>query len=50
MNVDDFEIILERLAEGFLETFSADRAVALLFEEDGRNPLLVVERRRDGTN
>ncbi len=50
MSQDDFEVILERLALGFLDVFSADRAVTLLFEEDGRNPLLVVERRRDGTN
>ncbi len=50
MAQDDFEVILERLALGFLDVFAADRAVTLLFEEDGRNPLLVVERRRDGTN
>jgi len=50
MPQDDFEIMLDRLALHFLEIFSADRAVTLLFEEDGRNPLLVVERHRDGTN
>lgn len=49
MPQDDFEVILELLATGFLDVFSADRAVTVLFEEDGRNPLLVVERRRDGT-
>ncbi|RMG10852.1 MAG: FHA domain-containing protein [Planctomycetota bacterium] len=50
MTQEDFELLLERLAMGFLEVFEADRAVALLFEEDGRNPLLTVERRRDGTD
>lgn len=50
MPQDDFEVMLDRLALHFLEIFSADRAVTLLFEEDGRNPLLVVERHRDGTN
>lgn len=47
---DDFELILEKVALGFLEIFAADRAVTVLFEEDGRNPLLTVERRRDGTD
>jgi hypothetical protein len=47
---DDFEVILEHIALGFLDVFSADRAVTVLFEEDGRNPLLTVERRRDGTD
>ena len=47
---DDFEVILERVALGFLDVFGADRAVTILFEEDGRNPLLTVERRRDGTD
>lgn len=45
----DFELVFERLANGFLDVFSADRAVTILFEEDGINPLMVVERRRDGT-
>lgn len=47
---DDFEVILEQIALGFLDIFAADRAVTVLFEEDGRNPLLTVERRRDGTD
>lgn len=47
---DDFEVILEHIALGFLDVFAADRAVTVLFEEDGRNPLLTVERRRDGTD
>lgn len=47
---DDFEVLLERIAVAFLDIFSADRAVTVLFEEDGRNPLLTVERRRDGTD
>lgn len=47
---DDFEVLLERIAVAFLEIFTADRAVTVLFEEDGRNPLLTVERRRDGTD
>jgi hypothetical protein len=50
MPQDDFEAILERIAESFLEIFSAERAVTILFEEDGRNPLLTVERRRSGTD
>ncbi|MGE0711319.1 MAG: FHA domain-containing protein [Planctomycetota bacterium] len=45
----DFEVVFEKLANGFLDVFSADRAVTVLFEEDGINPLMVVERRRDGT-
>tara|TARA_R110002072_G_scaffold68752_2_gene167045 strand:- start:280 stop:1155 length:876 start_codon:yes stop_codon:yes gene_type:complete len=49
MHEDDFEVVFERLAGGFLDVFSADRAVTVLFEEDGINPLMVVERRRDGT-
>ena len=32
------------------DVFTADRAVTVLFEEDGRNPLLTIERRRDGTD
>ncbi len=47
---DDFEVIFEQVALGFLDIFTADRAVTVLFEEDGRNPLLTVERRRDGTD
>lgn len=47
---DDFEVIFEQVALGFLDIFAADRAVTVLFEEDGRNPLLTVERRRDGTD
>jgi hypothetical protein len=47
---DDFERILEHIALGFIDIFAADRAVTVLFEEDGRNPLLTVERRRDGTD
>lgn len=47
---DDFEVLLERIAIAFLDIFAADRAVTVLFEEDGRNPLLTVERRRDGTD
>lgn len=47
---DDFEVILERIALAFLEIFAADRGVTVLLEEDGRNPLLTVERRRDGTD
>ncbi|MCO5172030.1 MAG: FHA domain-containing protein [Planctomycetes bacterium] len=47
---DDFEVILEQVAMAFLDVFAADRAVTVLFEEDGRNPLLTVERRRDGTD
>lgn len=50
MSQDDFEVILERIAVSFLDVFTADRAVTLLFEEDGRNPLLTIERRRDGTD
>jgi len=46
----DFEVLLERIAVGFLELFDADRAVTILFEEDGRNPLLTVERCREGTD
>jgi hypothetical protein len=46
---DDFEELLEQVAISFLDIFSADRAVAVLFEEDGRNPLMTVERLRDGT-
>ncbi|MBL4848146.1 MAG: FHA domain-containing protein [Planctomycetes bacterium] len=49
MHEDDFEVVFERLAGGFLDVFAADRAVTVLFEEDGINPLMVVERRRDGT-
>jgi hypothetical protein len=49
MPEDDFELVFEKLANGFLDVFSADRAVTVLFEEDGINPLMVVERRRDGT-
>lgn len=45
----DFERLLEKLAVSFLELFGADRAVAVLFEEDGKNPLLTVERCRDGS-
>ena len=48
--IEDAKVILERLVKGLLETFNADRAVSVLFEEDGRNPLLTVERSRDGTN
>lgn len=44
----DFERLLERLALSFLEVFAAERAVAVLFEEDGKNPLLTVERCRSG--
>lgn len=44
----DFERLLERLALAFLDVFAADRAVAVLFEEDGKNPLLTVERSREG--
>ena len=47
---DDFEVLLERIAIAFLDIFAADRTVTVLFEEDGRNPLLTVERRRDGTD
>lgn len=46
----DFERLLERLALAFLDVFAADRAVAVLFEEDGKNPLLTVERSRDGSH
>lgn len=46
----DFHEILEHLVYGLLETFQADRAVTVLFEEDGRNPLLTVERCLDGSN
>jgi pSer/pThr/pTyr-binding forkhead associated (FHA) protein len=47
---DDFEELLERIAGAFLDIFSADRAVTVLFEEDGRNPLMTVERLRTGTD
>jgi pSer/pThr/pTyr-binding forkhead associated (FHA) protein len=46
---DDFEDVLEKVALGFLEIYSADRAVTILFEEDGRNPLLTVERLKEGS-
>jgi GAF domain-containing protein len=46
----DFHEILEQLVHGLLETFQANRAVTVLFEEDGRNPLLSVERCSDGSN
>jgi transcriptional regulator with GAF, ATPase, and Fis domain len=45
----DFEILLERVASAFLDIFEADRGVCVLFEEDGRNPLLTVERQRSGS-
>ncbi|MCA8923218.1 MAG: GAF domain-containing protein [Planctomycetes bacterium] len=42
----DLERVLELITESLLETFSADRAVLILTEEDGRNPLINVERVR----
>jgi len=44
----DLERVLELIAEGLLYTFGADRAVLILTEEDGRNPLINVERVRGG--
>lgn len=44
----DLERVLELIAEGLLHTFGADRAVLILTEEDGRNPLINVERVRGG--
>ena len=44
----DFELVFERLANGFLDVFSADRAVTILFEEDGINPLMWVFGRWSG--
>ncbi|MEZ6186569.1 MAG: FHA domain-containing protein [Planctomycetota bacterium] len=46
--VDEPEIVtvLEHFTESLLETFRADRAVSILTEEDGRNPLINVERVR----
>lgn len=46
---EDLERLLARVAVGFIEVFEADRGVCLLLEEDGRNPLLTVERRKEGT-
>jgi hypothetical protein len=46
---EDLEKLLARVANGFLEVFDADRGVCLLLEEDGRNPLLTVERRKTGS-
>jgi hypothetical protein len=45
----DIEGLLKRIAVGFVEIFDADRGVCLLLEEDGRNPLLTVEKRKDGS-
>ena len=45
----DIELLLKRIAVGFVEIFDADRGVCLLLEEDGRNPLLTVEKRKDGS-
>jgi pSer/pThr/pTyr-binding forkhead associated (FHA) protein len=45
----DVEDLLKRIAVGFIEVFDADRGVCLLLEEDGRNPLLTVEKRKDGS-
>ncbi len=45
----DIEALLKRIAVGFVEIFDADRGVCLLLEEDGRNPLLTVEKRKDGS-
>ncbi len=45
----DVEALLKRIAVGFIEVFDADRGVCLLLEEDGRNPLLTVEKRKDGS-
>lgn len=46
---NDIEALLKRIAVGFVEIFDADRGVCLLLEEDGRNPLLTVEKRKDGS-
>ncbi|MBI3722883.1 FHA domain-containing protein [bacterium] len=46
---DDLEKLLKRIAQGFVEIFDADRGVCLLLEEDGRNPLLTVEKRKEGS-
>jgi hypothetical protein len=45
----DIEGLLKRIAVGFVEIFDAERGVCLLLEEDGRNPLLTVEKRKDGS-
>src|SRR5439155_19647440 len=45
----DIEALLKRIAFGFGEVFDADRGVCLLLEEDGRNPPLTVEKRKDGS-
>jgi len=45
----DIESLLKRVATGFVDVFDADRGVCLLLEEDGRNPLLTVEKRKDGS-
>jgi hypothetical protein len=45
----DIEALLKRVAIGFVDIFDADRGVCLLLEEDGRNPLLTVEKRKDGS-
>jgi hypothetical protein len=45
----DIEALLKRIAVAFVEIFDADRGVCLLLEEDGRNPLLTVEKRKDGS-
>jgi Inner membrane component of T3SS, cytoplasmic domain/GAF domain len=46
---NDVEALLKRVAIGFVDVFDADRGVCLLLEEDGRNPLLTVEKRKDGS-
>jgi hypothetical protein len=45
---DDYEQFLEFAGTEILELFGAARAYVVLFEEDGRNPVLTVKRYRPG--